>query len=247
MHSLPGSTAVLNVSVLPVTETLVVSAHLDDAVLSCYSVLGPETTVLTVFAGFPPAGTLGKWDADGGAADSQARVAERREEDRLALERSGAAFVHLDLPDAQYVNAGIAERPSLESLSASLREKLAGVTTVLAPCALSAKRPFDRFRPRRHSDHRFVRDAALAARPDATLYADLPYALHPGTGGYALPGDVDGSNRDERRVTLEPDLVAEKIAAVRCYATQIRQLEESFGDFLTPAGLGLEVYWPPRR
>jgi LmbE family N-acetylglucosaminyl deacetylase len=237
---------VLNVSLLPVTETFVVSAHLDDAVMSCYSVLGPTTTVLTVFAGFPPAGTLGRWDEDGGATDSRERVAERREEDRLALARSGARFVHLDLPDLQYVTAGTAERPSLESFSASLRNELAGATTVLAPCALSAKRPFDRFRPRRYSDHRFARDAALAARPDSTLYADLPYALNPGTGGFALPDDVDGSGRSERRVTLEPDLVAEKIDAVRCYATQLRQLVEGFGDFITPAGLGLEVYWPRR-
>ena len=226
-----------------VTEAVVVSAHLDDAVLSCYAALGPATTVITVFAGLPPKGTLGRWDADGGATDSRERVAARRDEDRLALVSSGAAFVHLDLPDAQYVRRGTAERPRLDEFTASLKERLAAVTTVLAPCALSANRPFQWLRPRRYSDHRFVRDAVLAVRPDATLYADLPYALDPGTGGFALPRDVDGSRRTEREVTLDAELVAEKIAAVRCYSTQIPQLVGAFGDFLTPSGLGLEVYW----
>jgi LmbE family N-acetylglucosaminyl deacetylase len=238
---------VMNVSVLPMPETIVVSAHLDDAVLSCYGALGPSTTVVTVFAGFPPAGTLGFWDAGGGATDSRERVAERREEDRLALAHSGASFVHLDLPDAQYVDSGAAERPSLQAFSASLRDQLDGAKTVLAPCAVSAKRRFERFRRRIHSDHRFVREAVLAARPDAALYAGLPYALLPEIGGFALPGEVDGYTRTERRLTLDPDLVAEKIEAVRCYATQLEQLVDGFGDFLTPAGLGLEVYWEPER
>ena len=38
----------------------------------------------------------------------------------------------------------------------------------------------------------------------------------------------------------------EKLAAVRCYATQLDQLVASFGDFLGPAGLGREVLWERR-
>ena len=227
------------------TDTVVVSAHLDDAVLSCYSALGPSTTVVTVFAGYPPEGTLGAWDAAGGATDSRERVKERREEDRRALSASRAAFVHLDLPDVQYVSTGTIERPSAEAFAASLRERLAGATTVLAPCALSTTRRLQRLRRRSHSDHRFVRDAVLRARPDATLYADLPYAIHPAIGGFNLPRDLDGAGRIERRVALDEALLTEKIAAVRCYETQIAQLVETFGDFLTPGGLGLEVYWAP--
>jgi LmbE family N-acetylglucosaminyl deacetylase len=228
-----------------VTDTVVVSAHLDDAVLSCYSALNPSTTVLTVFAGYPPEGTLGHWDAAGGATDSRERVRERRDEDRRALSVCGAPFIHLDLPDVQYVSLGVIERPAADAFAASLGEKLAGATTVLAPCALSTTRRLQRFRRPSYSDHRFVRDAVLRTRPDATLYADLPYAIHPAIGGFNLPADVDGRGRVERRVTLDEALLAEKIAAVRCYETQLDQLVESFGDFLTPAGLGLEVYWAP--
>ncbi len=226
-------------------DTIVVSAHLDDAVLSCYSALGPSTRVVTVFAGLPPESVLSSWDAEGGAASSRERMAERREEDRRALAASGAPFVHLDHPSVQFVELGAAERPSLSELAASLRTLLGEATTVLAPSALSANRPLQRFRRRRYSDHRFVRDAVLAARPDATLYADLPYALNPGTGGFVLPRDLDGAHRTERRVRLDDALVAEKLEAVRCYGSQLAQLVEIFGDFVTPEGLGLEVYWAP--
>jgi hypothetical protein len=212
---------------------------------SCYSALGPTTTVVTVFAGFPPRGTLGSWDADGGATDSRTRVAERRQEDQRALARSGARFVHLDLPDSQYVTSGAAERPRLQAFTTSLRDQLGSAKTVLAPCALSTKGRFERSRGQIHSDYRFVRDAVLAVHPAATLYADLPYALLPETGGFALPNEVDDGTQTERRLTLDPHLVAEKIEPVRCYATELEQLVDGFGDFLTPSGLGLEVYWEP--
>jgi LmbE family N-acetylglucosaminyl deacetylase len=224
-------------------RTVVVSTHLDDAVLSCYGVLSSSTTVITVLAGFPPVGTLGTWDSAGGATDSRERIAERREEDRKALALSGAELIHLDFPELQHVQTGAIAPPTPTSVEAALRALLDGATTVFAPSALSANRWPQRLRPRRYSDHRFVRDAVLAVRPDATLYADLPYALNPRSGGFKLPRDVDPSRRVERRLRLDDDLVAMKVESVRRYATQLPQLEGIFGDFVNPRGLGLEVYW----
>jgi hypothetical protein len=222
-----------------VTDRIVVSAHLDDAVLSAYAALSPGTSVVTVLAGFPPRGSLGAWDAQGGATDSWERIAERREEDRRALEPSGAGLVHLDLPDSQYVALGVAPAPTVDAVVAALRPYLDGAGAVLAPSGLSANRR--RLRPRR-SDHTLVRDAVLRLRPDATLYADLPYALvRP--GGFALPRAVGGASRREERTQLDDELAARKIAAVQCYGTQLRQLTDRFGDFINPTGLGLEVYW----
>jgi LmbE family N-acetylglucosaminyl deacetylase len=222
-----------------VPDRIVVSAHLDDAVLSAYAVLSPAASVLTVFAGFPPRGALGAWDAEGGATDSWARIAERREEDRSALELSGAGLVHLDFPDSQYVALGVAPAPTLDALVAALRPYLDEAREVFAPSGLSANR---RWRRSRRSDHTLVRDAVLEVRPDATLYADLPYALHR-PGGFALPRAVSGANRREERSQLADELAAQKIEAVRCYRTQLRQLVERFGDFITLSGLGSEVYW----
>ena len=228
-------------------EVIVVSAHLDDAVLSCYGTLSPAVTVVTVFAGFPPPGTLGAWDAGGGAVDSRERIAERRVEDREALARSGAGLIHLDFHDVQYVTMGAVEPTAADALQRALREQVGEATTVLAPSALSAMRRPHWLRGRRYSDHRFVRDAVLAVRPDATLYADLPYALNPRSGGFALPRDVDSRGYTEQRRQLEDGLVADKIASVRCYTTQLEQLRATFGDFVNAAGLGLEVYWESTR
>jgi LmbE family N-acetylglucosaminyl deacetylase len=222
---------------------VVVSAHLDDAVLSCYGVLAPSVTVVTALAGFPPAGTLGAWDAAGGATDSRKRIAERRAEDVNALVISGAEPIHLDFPESQYVWGGAIAPPPFDSVAASLHGYLEGATTVFAPSALSANRWPQRLRRPRDSDHRFVRDVVLAIRPDATLYADIPYALRRRTGGFSLPRDLDASRRLEHRMHLDDDLVAMKAASVRCYVTQLAQLTGTFGDFINPRGVGLEVYW----
>jgi len=225
---------------------VVVSAHLDDAVLSCYSVLSPDVLVVTVLAGFPPAGTLGPWDAAGGATDSAQRIEERRGEDRKALERSGATPVHLEFPDREYVGLGVCPPPTPQALTASLRDYLTDAKVVFAPAAVSTNsaNPLRRLRRRGRSDHRLVRDAVLSVRPDATLYADLPYALSPDRG-FVLPKELDRAGRAERQRELDPILVAEKLESVRCYATQLDQLVDLFGDFVNEASLKREVLWEP--
>ncbi len=223
-------------------DTVVVSTHLDDAVLSCYGMLSPSTVVVTVLAGLPPQGILGEWDRLGGATDSRLRVSERREEDRCALRLSGAEPVHLDFLDSQYVAAARTSAPSVEAIKSALRRYLGEAPAVFAPSALSARERF-RWRRRRHSDHALIRAAVLAVRPDATLYADLPYALSARGAGFSLPAGVDPSNRMEHRFQLDDDLLAQKIESARCYQTQLAQLSDLFGDFMTQAGLGLEVWW----
>lgn len=207
-------------------STVVVSTHLDDAVLSCYHALGPQTTVVTVLAGVPPPGAPGWWDRDNGVTDSPARVRERLEEDREALALSGSPVVHLDLLDSQY-----AELPPSSEIAARLAPILASAARVLAPAGI------------RNVDHKAVRDAVLLLRPDAVLYADLPYALHPDYGGFALPPEIAGREAEQVEVRLTGAELAEKLAAVRCYRTQLDQLIGLFGEFLDEAGLGREVLW----
>ena len=222
---------------------VIVSPHLDDAVLSVYGQLGPETTVVTVLAGLPPEGYLSDWDAQSSATDSRARIAERREEDHRALERSAAVPVHLDFADRQYVALGM-PTPSAAGVAEALRPYLEGADEVLAPSALStnSRNALRRLRRRRGSDHRLVREAVLRVRPDATLYAELPYALSEDRG-FTLPRDVRRPPREEREHRLPPELLADKIASVRCYSTQLDPLVEIFGDFLAGDRLGREVLW----
>ncbi len=156
---------------------------------------------------------LGEWDADGGATSSVERVRERRTEDAQALALSGSRAVHLDFLDKQYWNP---HGPSIEELAAGLEPRLVG--PVYAPAGIG------------NDQHALVRDAVLAVRPDAVLYADLPYALR---HGFGEPG---------RDVELDDALVAEKLAASRCYATQLDQLVADFGDFLTTDALRRERF-----
>lgn len=196
--------------------------------LSCYHELGPETTVVTVLAGVPPPGEPGSWDRATGGTDSPARMRERRAEDREALALSASRVVHLDLLDSQYGDV-----PPPAEIAAILAPLLEPADRVLAPAGI------------RNLDHKTVRDAVLLARPDAILYADLPYALHPDYGGFALPEEVADREAEQVELQLAEAELAEKLAAVRCYRTQLGQLTTHFGGFVTEAGLGREVLWTP--
>jgi hypothetical protein len=210
---------------------VVVSSHLDDAVCSAFGVLSPDTTVITVLAAIPPLGKVGGWDAEGGATDSHDRVIERREEDRRALTPTGARRLHLDFADGQYVSAGMLHKPRQSEVEAALKPAMDQVAEIYAPAGIG------------NDEHAFVRDAVLAVRPDATLYADLPYALKPERGGFNLPPDIDSAHRQARDVELGHDRTALKLESVTCYKTQLPQLRTYFGDFLNLSGLGRERFW----
>jgi hypothetical protein len=206
---------------------VLVSTHLDDAVLSCYHALGPDTTVVTVLAGIPTTEEPGWFDLENGVTDSPARMRERHQEDVEAVALSGSAAVHLDLLDSQY-----AELPGTAEIADPLAPILEPAERVLAPAGI------------KNVDHKAVRDAVLSIRPNAVLYADLPYALHPDYGGFELPPEL-GRRAALVEHCLDEAAVAEKLEAVRRYRTQLEQLVSHFGDFLNPAGLGHEVIWFP--
>src|SRR5665213_1523592 len=91
----------------------VVSPHLDDAVLSCAGLIAgaPATTVLTVFAGFPPARDAATpaeflpgstfWDQAGGFVAGDDVVGLRRAEDSAALENIGATQRGVEIIERQ--------------------------------------------------------------------------------------------------------------------------------------------------
>jgi LmbE family N-acetylglucosaminyl deacetylase len=84
---------------------LVVSAHLDDAVLSCGQFLAgrPEVTVATVFAGTPSTkSVLTAYDAKTGFKSATEAMEARRSEDLEAMSVLQAKAKHLDFVDSQY-------------------------------------------------------------------------------------------------------------------------------------------------
>jgi LmbE family N-acetylglucosaminyl deacetylase len=205
-----------------VSDVLIVSPHLDDAVLSCWALLtrpagaARNVTVLDVCAGFPDEGVLGAWDERGGATSSRERVAERRAEEAAALAHGGVRIVFLDLLDWQY-------GPQGEDVATALAPHLGVAGEVLVPAGIGG-----------HRDHLRVRDAALALRHDAMLYADLPYALRHGFEP-PLPGYAPGET------LLDGAESAAKVAALACYATQVPLLEADFGPVLDVRTMAREI------
>lgn len=88
------------------TPMLIVSPHLDDAVLSCWSLIDREAVeVLTVFAGRPAVPVSTDYDRACGYADSEGAMTGRLSEDDAALTHHGVSTRRLDLLDIGYAAA----------------------------------------------------------------------------------------------------------------------------------------------
>ncbi|MEX2194424.1 MAG: PIG-L family deacetylase [Thermoleophilaceae bacterium] len=235
---------------------MILSPHLDDAVLSCWQLLaGPgEVRVINVFDGSPPPGTPPPWwDTITGATDPRERLLERREEDRAALGGIGRSALGLGLLDAQYRD----EEVPVSMLVARLGEHVRAGTTVCAPAAIHA-----------HEDHRLVRAAAIELARGGlplVLYADLPHAIRHGWPGW-VSGEPDplAAAQDwtaaleqaglavERLVPRVRPLDAEargrKLRAVGAYRTQRAGLDAlAFAPLEVPGTLAYEVTWEVPR
>ncbi len=194
---------------------LVVSPHLDDAVLGCGAWIAahPGALVLTLFAGAPPApGARTEWDAACGFQSAAQAIAARRAEDRAALALLGAQPEWLDWCDDQY---GVPAPP--EAITADLRRALArhDPDAVLVPLGLF------------HRDHVGAHEAALPLVAEQRGRAWYAYedALY-----RAIPGLVQRRLGwlERRRVTATPGGAAAATGAKRralaCYASQLRGL-----------------------
>lgn len=240
----------------PDAPELLLSPHWDDAVLDCWSLLadaGRALTVVNVFAGMPPAGTLTRWDAVTGARDSAVRAQERTDEDAEALARAGREPLSLPLLDAEYREP---DPPyGLDDLDRALAAAAPAASRVYVPAGIGA-----------NEDHMLVRRYGrmlLRAGIPVTLYAELPYCVLHG-----WPHWVDGREpeptrdvdafwlsflvsapelpplRDAVVERLDPALAAAKLAAMDHYRTQLPSLSLGGRGLLRdPAIHGFEVRW----
>jgi LmbE family N-acetylglucosaminyl deacetylase len=233
-------------------DVAILSPHLDDAVLSCWSVLtGPQRVlVVNVFTGAPAAGSGARWwDRMTGAGDSAERMRERIEEDRAALALADRKAVNMGLLELQY-----REGAPAPDLLAVLPEAVGNNSAVYAPAAMSD-----------HADHALVRDAALALHGrgnPVTLYADLPHAIARGWPSWVADGaavaevdspweealrraGIDGAAGAARVCVLDADSLSGKVEALRAYVTQFAALDAlAFRPLLDPETLRYEVFWP---
>jgi hypothetical protein len=242
----------------PAGPAVLLSPHLDDAVLNCWSVVSDQApvVVVNVFTGAPRAGVLTTWDAICGASESASHMARRVAEDAQAL--APRTPVNLGFLDAQYRRA---RRPpaSWRDIDAALRRTVGAASRIYAPLGAT------------HADHALVRAYAAAVQQQRgvplRLYADVPYVVAFGWPHWVrgVPADerldVDaewaawaravpelGRAQPPRAVRLDAAQAAAKLAAMRRYRTQFTALDA--GELQRLSHLAVhpyEVYWevPP--
>jgi hypothetical protein len=211
---------------------VVVSTHLDDAVLSCWSVVAgdADVAVVTVFTGAPDDPDLvTDWDRDTGVT-SKGRMAARIEENRAALSIAGRFPTDLGFLESQYgartFDSGVME------------ECLRDAEIVYLPAGIGV--PGGRV----HDDHIFVRDACLELRPAARLYADQPYCLF--QAGLQLPEGLRDGYWGADEILLTPAQRERKAEAIDAYGGEVPKLDRAFGIQLTdPDTLVRETFWHP--
>lgn len=244
----------------PVGSAVVLSPHLDDAVLNCWSIVSDAgvVEVVNVFAQPPLPGSVTQYDRICGAHDSAAHMRQRLVEDAEALGLAGRSPINLPFLDRQYRR--LRRPPSLPEMDAALWRAVPRVSTLYAPAALG-------FEPQ--PDHALVRRLALQAAAQGVpvnLYADVPYACtfgwpHWVSGAPAEPHlDVDaywlrllrevpaiGHLRDAIVVRLTDEQAERKLAAMRAYRTQFRALDAgAIGVLSNPLIHRFEVFWKVR-
>ena len=194
---------------------VVVSPHLDDAILSIGAFIagstsrGADVTVLTVLAGDPESQTLaGPWDSACGFSTAGDASRARREEDRRACALVGARPQWLPFGDEQY-GLGADE----VEVRAEVKRSLAGAQTVLVPG-----------HPLWHEDHRWLTRLVLGGVREgvrAGCYVELPYAL------WRLPErrpPIPLGQLDWEAVASRPRDRLSKARACLAYRSQLPQL-----------------------
>jgi LmbE family N-acetylglucosaminyl deacetylase len=152
-------------------RVIVVSPHLDDAVLSLGATMaraveeGAQVTVLTVFGCEPGSNApTDSWDLKSGFSTEGQAAQERRNEDRAACAILGVTWRWFDFGAQPYER-----RASAEELLATVVEALAGADTVLLPGY-----------PLAHYDHATLGNGLLVRKLNCRnlgLYAEQPYAF----------------------------------------------------------------------
>ena len=203
-------------------RVVVVSPHLDDAVLGCARLMAahPGATVVTVFAGRPPGypDPMTWWDTLAGFGPGDEVIAARREEDRAALAELAATPLHLEHVEHQYLPRPEWVRPEqvVDDLEATIRAL--DPTAVVLPFGLA------------NPDHACTHDAGRVVRermpgPAWFCYEDTGYKHIPGMLAWRVSRLLaSGLWPTPAAPTVDPG-EARKQAALANYVSQLEALE----------------------
>jgi LmbE family N-acetylglucosaminyl deacetylase len=248
---------------------LVVSPHLDDAMLSCTALFHRRrpADVLTVFAGSPSPAVSAEWDRLCGFADSDEALAARRAEEQAAFAGLAVDVDYLPLLDSQYTGDAPRTASERDVLSKAIVDWAAGrpspVVALPAGCGRPRPSPVEKAlrtfgvrvdpqgsaeRPAPHPDHLFVRDVGLSVLAEkrgvvGLLYEEVPYAG--GVDDAAAVRRSAGKRWAPVDFELEVD-VTEKASRLAAYVSQLPWLT---GGDPRATLRATERYWrlEPRR
>jgi len=191
---------------------LVVSPHLDDAVLSVgqYLECWPGITVLTVFAGMPDEEKYTTFDVNCGFAGSTMALTARWHEDDRALRVLNAKPYRLDHIDNQYRTGEVDMDKMIPQIVAAYNS--CGAIKMVAPLGLM------------HVDHeltaRACGEAARRLQCEFWTYEDIPSRVtNPESVAPALLGYANQGWAAELSFLGNGDIV-KKEEAVKCYTSQ---------------------------
>jgi hypothetical protein len=206
----------------PAAPCVLLSPHLDDAVIDCWSVLATpsDLRVVNVFAGVPRSGGVAYFDRLAGATDSAVHVEERIADDLDALGRAGRHPLNLDFLAEPY-RAGRPEA-SFEELDAALAANTPAAARGL-PVRLYADLPYCAV---------YGWPAWVTGR-DPDPHLDIE-AFWNGSGLTAAGAEV---------VHLDPEQGAAKLAAMRAYREFAMLDRGPVGQLSNPAIHRYEVFW----
>jgi LmbE family N-acetylglucosaminyl deacetylase len=220
---------------------LVISPHLDDAVLSCGERLArsPGATVVTVCGGKPRRRTgLTQWDKDSGFNSPDEVMTIRIGEDRAALHLLAARQVVLSERDAQYHPLPGRRRRVTRALHEILEAW--DPDECLFPIGIG------------HPDHILTRNSCLALakrrpRVTSTVYVDLPYGMSPrfGLATRSAHQAIRAAGFKLDPIRPEPDQTTYDVKqrALACYPSQLRSLTSSRTNFLLPDQVAKEAFF----
>jgi LmbE family N-acetylglucosaminyl deacetylase len=223
-------------------RVVIVSPHLDDAVLSCARLMSvhPGCTVVTVFGGNPPeypTDPMRLWDVQSGFEPGDDVMAARRQEDHAALAVLGATPVHLDFVEHTYLPGDQPVAPEL--LAPRIAETVRGLdpTLLLIPFGLA------------NPDHDVTHRACMRVRHE--LRDDLEVWCYEDTGYKHIPGMLAWRIARLFRRNIWPTPVCppvdpgneRKLAAVACYPSQIYALDDDWQIRAKLEAPAPEQYW----
>lgn len=233
------------VSATELARIVIVSPHLDDAVLGCSYLMAahPGVTVVTAFAGRPSAypDPPQHWDSLGGFQSGDEVHVVRRAEDEAALARFAATPVWLDFVEHSYLERSDWVRPEqvVDRLEEAVRA--AQPTAVFAPFGLA------------NPDHDCTHDAAMLVRdrmaddagggPAWFCYEDTGYKHIPGLLAWRIARLFKRTAwPTPAAVPIEVDH-ERKLAAYACYPTQVAALEAEWALSVKLSAPAPEQYW----